>query len=143
MKNTRHIAWLILLVLFSQQTLASARMIINMSQSDNETASLAYTNHVGHHQGDSSQPAQHSTPLSHSSMSNPITESTPPLLAHKDKHGTQCEHCISGCQTIAFFHTGFQALTHSRMIEITHYNDFVPFAPLHNLYRPPIITPLV
>lgn len=124
MINSQRIAGLLLLVLLSQQALASMRVV----------TSALYSPSCTHH-------------ISHESMHHchTIDQSSHHMVAagmlmadHKGMDGIHCEHCVSGCQPLVFSLSVLVPIRQVIAYASPEYSQWMPVAPAHSVYRPPI-----
>lgn len=135
--NSRRIAWCILLILFSQQSLATMCSILMITKSGLNTGMTMHVidcqnhsaYHASHAQHLTSQAEQHCQGSSASSLS---------VFDHSN-YQNHCELCISGCHSLLYSYLEPQVVDPIDSVNLVHYDSFIPTAPVSHLFRPPIL----
>ncbi|MFT5420457.1 MAG: hypothetical protein ACI9D5_001206 [Candidatus Endobugula sp.] len=135
--NIRRVGWLVLMVLFSQQALASSRLVLTIASAHSWKTATA------DHSACMQQSKNHSHHTARQAIKHCGTaqiESLPTLRSdHNSDHSQHCENCISGCQPLVFPPAFFHSFDSSLMIEEAESSLFIPLEPVSSLYRPPIL----
>jgi hypothetical protein len=125
--NIQRIAWFMLMVLLSQQSLATVRIIAsNVGTTPINGACSEHHHHSVSHA------------MQHCEEAGVSSSHTIFISDHSNGHGNHCENCVSGCQLVAFLSTNIQPTIDSLADSIGLYSPFIPWAPSYSLYRPPI-----
>jgi hypothetical protein len=130
--NVRSITWCVLLILFSQQSVAAVRSIVEIIHVDWKQGVVTHKDN-SHHTSDSGMP-QSTFAEQHCQGSQIVSSHS--ANANEQKH---CDYCVIGCQSVMFIAVIIQV---PNLLVIEKYSAYQPFLPrvfFGSIYRPPII----